>query len=111
MNNSAALTERLGVARLDLIVVEIVDFGRSMHRIVLESPALADLAPRPGQDLMLSIATVDGTLVPRRYTIRHHEPSAATAAIDMVNPNVDPEVRRRTLRRRTLCDARSTVRA
>lgn len=93
MNNSAALAERLGVSRFDLIVVEVVDFGRSMRRIVLEAPALADLAPRPGQDLMLSIATVAGTLVRRRYTIRHHEPSTSTVAIDIVIHGSGPGAR------------------
>jgi NADPH-dependent ferric siderophore reductase len=81
---SVALAERLGVGRYDLRVVEVIDFGRAMRRVVLAAPALVDLAPRPGQDLMLSVATGDGRFVRRRYTVRHHDPVAASVAIDMV---------------------------
>ena len=84
LHNSEALAERLGVGRYDLRVLEVVEFGRTMRRVVLTAPELVDLAPRPGQDLMLSVAAGDGRVVRRRYTVRHHDPVAATVTIDMV---------------------------
>jgi NADPH-dependent ferric siderophore reductase len=84
MNNSVALAERLGVGRYDLRVAEVIDFGRSMRRIVLSAPASVDPAPRPGQDLMLSFVAPDAHVIRRRYTIRHHDPVASTVTIDMV---------------------------
>ena len=84
MNNSEALAERLGAGRYDLTVVSASALGPTMRHVVLGAPALAEFTHEPGQDLMLSLGESAGHLVRRRYTIRDHDTSAATVAIDAV---------------------------
>ena len=59
-----------GTTRMRLEVVESRLLTPAMQRVVLAAPELPGFSYRPGQDMMLMVATDGGRPVRRRYTIR-----------------------------------------
>jgi NADPH-dependent ferric siderophore reductase len=72
-----------GVRPLEMEVVEATDLGPHMRRIRLSSPALADFAYEPGQDIMLVLSGGERPLC-RRYTIRGFETASRTLELNVV---------------------------
>lgn len=80
-----AAAERLGAHALSLEVVEVAALSPGMRRIGLADPLLATITHRPGQDLTFAVPTdAEGCTIKRRYTIRHLDPAAVRADVDVV---------------------------
>ena len=82
--DSRALAERLGVGLYDLEVVEAAPLSPAIRRIRLRADGLGSMSYQPGQDLMISVARLEGRVVRRRYTIRELDRTAGTVTIDVV---------------------------
>jgi NADPH-dependent ferric siderophore reductase len=81
----AVLTGPLaGTTRMQLEVVESRPLGPGMQRLVLTAPELAGLQHRPGQDMMLMVATDGDRPVRRRYTIRALDAGRLLLTLDVV---------------------------
>jgi NADPH-dependent ferric siderophore reductase len=81
---SLSVAERLGAQLYDLVVHEVADLTPAMRRITVGADGLGTMDPLPGQDMMLSVATDDGSFVRRRYSIRFFDPTAERAVLDVV---------------------------
>ncbi len=81
---SLSVAERLGATVYDLVVDEVSNLTPSMRRIGLAAEGLAGLDPLPGQDMMLSVSTDDGSFVRRRYSIRSFDPVAQRVVLDVI---------------------------
>jgi NADPH-dependent ferric siderophore reductase len=68
--------------QLDVAAVDAVT--PRMRRILLTSPALERFVYLPGQDLALGFRRDDGSVVRRRYSIRHFERNEPALEIDVV---------------------------
>lgn len=79
-----------GTTRMRLEVVENRPLTPAMQRIVLTAPELATFSYRPGQDLMLLVATDGGRPVRRRYTIRRLDPAARLLTLGIVRHSGGP---------------------
>lgn len=88
-----ALAERIGARALSLRVEAASALTPACRRLVVQGDDLVGLSPFPGQDLMVSIDTADGRTRRRRYTIRHFNPTAGTADLDIVLHGDGPGVR------------------
>ncbi len=67
-----------------LTVAQVVDVGPRMRRISLVGEVLADLAPLPGQDVVVHVSDGHGGGVSRRYTIRNLDPVTRRLDLDVV---------------------------
>jgi NADPH-dependent ferric siderophore reductase len=81
---SLDLAERLGANLLELRVEDVSTLTPSLRRIRLSAEGLAQIGALPGQDVMLSVPTRDGSTVRRRYSIRKIEGEAGILVIDIV---------------------------
>jgi NADPH-dependent ferric siderophore reductase len=88
-----ALAERVGARALSLRVDAAVALTPACRRIRVQGDDLVGLSPLPGQDLMISIDAEEGRTRRRRYTIRHVDPTAGTADLDIVLHGDGPGVR------------------
>lgn len=73
-----------GTTRMQLQVVESRPLTPRMQRLVLTAPELAGLEHRPGQDIMLMVATEGNRPVRRRYTIRALDHGQLLLTLDVV---------------------------
>ncbi len=81
----AELTGALaGTTRMKLEVSESRRITPGMQRLILTAPELADLAYRPGQDMMLLVAADGRRPVRRRYTIRALDAARRQVTLDVV---------------------------
>ena len=90
---SLSVAERLGATVYDLVVREVADLTPSMRRITLGADGLAGLGSLPGQDIMLSVASADGSWVRRRYSVRFFDPVAEQVVLDVVAHGDGPGAR------------------
>jgi NADPH-dependent ferric siderophore reductase len=81
---SLSVAERLGATVYDLVVHEVSNLTPSMRRITLGAEGLASLGSLPGQDVMLSVPTAEGSWVRRRYSVRSFDPAAERIVLDVV---------------------------
>ena len=88
-----AIAERLGVLALSLRVERHEALTPSCRRLRLGGPDLADLDPRPGQDLMISLGTDGERTRRRRYTIRRLERGGPTVDLDIALHGDGPGLR------------------
>ena len=72
-----------GVGPLELEVVEAVDLGPRMRRILLTGRGLEEFTYEPGQDVMLVLGGGERPLS-RRYSIRGCDPSSKTLELNIV---------------------------
>jgi len=84
LGDSRALAERLGVGLYDLEVIDAGPLSPAIRRIRLRAEGLGAMTYQPGQDLMVSVAPLEGRVVRRRYTIRRLDRSADTVTLDVV---------------------------
>ncbi|MGH3067563.1 MAG: siderophore-interacting protein [Streptosporangiaceae bacterium] len=79
-----------GTVRMRLEVAENSQLTPHMQRLVLTAPELADLAYRPGQDVMLLVAVDGNRPVRRRYTIRALDTARQLLTLDIVRHGDGP---------------------
>src|SRR5258708_20178200 len=72
-----------GVVPLELEVVEAVDLGPRMRRILLRGHGLEDFSYQPGQDVMLVLGGGERPLS-RRYSIRSFDPQSKVLELNIV---------------------------
>jgi NADPH-dependent ferric siderophore reductase len=72
-----------GVVPLELEVVEAVDLGPRMRRILLSGRGLEDFSYQPGQDVMLVLSGGERPLS-RRYSIRRFDQHSKTLELNIV---------------------------
>jgi NADPH-dependent ferric siderophore reductase len=72
-----------GVVPLELEVVEAVDLGPRMRRILLRGRGLEDFTHQPGQDVMLVLGGGERPLS-RRYSIRRFDQQSKTLELNIV---------------------------
>lgn len=87
-----ALAQRLGVLALGLVVERSEPLTPSCRRIRLGGEDLTELAPLPGQDLMIIMDT-DGGHTRRRYTIRHFDRAERAVDLDIALHGDGPGMR------------------
>ncbi|MEI6710122.1 MAG: siderophore-interacting protein [Actinomycetota bacterium] len=67
--SSTSLAERLGVRAVTATVQSVATLSPSLAAVTLSVPDIA-IAGVPGNDVMISIAKLDGSLARRRYSVR-----------------------------------------
>jgi NADPH-dependent ferric siderophore reductase len=87
-----ALAERLGVLALSLVVERSEPLTPSCRRLRLGGEELTELAPLPGQDLMIILDTERGH-TRRRYTIRHFDQAEQAVDLDIALHGDGPGMR------------------
>ena len=76
-----------------LAVEAVDDITPHMRRVQLTSPGLDRFAYRPGQDLSLGFTRPDGTMIRRRYTIRHFDPGRRLIELNILLHGDGPGMR------------------
>jgi NADPH-dependent ferric siderophore reductase len=79
-----------GTTLMQLTVVETARVTPSMQRLTLTAPQLGAFEYRPGQDVMLLVATEGGRPVRRRYTIRSLNRDKRRLTLDIVRHSEGP---------------------
>ena len=79
-----------GTTRMRLRVVRNDPLTPAMQQVVLAAPELADLAYRPGQDVMLMVDVDGNRPVRRRYTIRAVDPDQCLLTLGIVRHGDGP---------------------
>jgi NADPH-dependent ferric siderophore reductase len=79
-----------GTTRMRLRVVRNDPLTPAMQQVVLAAPELADLAYRPGQDVMLMVDVDGDRPVRRRYTIRAIDPDQRLLTLGIVRHDDGP---------------------
>ncbi len=88
-----ALAQRLGVLALSLVVERSEPLTPSCRRLRLGGQDLAELSPRPGQDLMITLDADGGHTRRRRYTIRHFDRAERAVDLDIALHGDGPGMR------------------
>ncbi|MHB1446285.1 MAG: siderophore-interacting protein [Acidimicrobiales bacterium] len=88
MSDAPALASRLGALALDLEVAAITEPVPSVRRVRLTGAGLEEMAPQPGQDVMLAVAPT----ARRRYSVRSYDASGPWIDLDFVLHGDGPAV-------------------
>jgi len=88
MSDASALATRLGALALDLVVESVSDPVPSVRRVRLTGPGLENMAPQPGQDVMLAVSPT----ARRRYSIRAYDAGGPWIDLDFVLHGDGPAV-------------------
>ncbi|HVA41987.1 MAG TPA: siderophore-interacting protein [Acidimicrobiales bacterium] len=88
MSDASALASRLGALALDLEVESVTEPVPSVRRVRLTGAGLENMAPQPGQDVMLAVAPTSR----RRYSVRAYDASGPWIDLDFVLHGDGPAV-------------------
>jgi NADPH-dependent ferric siderophore reductase len=89
MTDAAAFAARVGAVAMELEVLSVSSPVPSVKRVRLTGAGLENMAPQPGQDMMLTV--VPGSR--RRYSVRNYDPAGPWVDLDFVLHGDGPAAR------------------
>ena len=89
MSDAATFAARVGAIAMELEVVGVCEPVPSVRRVRLTGAGLENMAPQPGQDMMLTVTPGSR----RRYTVRAYDASAPWVDLDFVLHGDGPAAR------------------
>ena len=89
MSDAATFAARVGAIAMELEVLGVSEPVPSVRRVRLTGPGLENMAPKPGQDMMLTVTPGSR----RRYSVRAYDASAPWVDLDFVLHGDGPAAR------------------
>lgn len=89
MSDAAAFAARVGAIAMELEVLGVSEPVPSVRRVRLTGPGLEEMAPKPGQDMMLTVTPGSR----RRYTVRAYDAASPWVDLDFVLHGDGPAAR------------------